>query len=72
MKRPWGIVVFQNSRWVPMFSLGIHVDLHTPTVDLHLPLITVQIGRNDWQGRRFVIHPTEPWDGHTMNCDHQR
>ena len=57
-----------------MVSLGIHIDLHTPTLDLHLPLFTVQLGRNDWQGRRFVYHddPTPAWNGHTDNCDHPR
>lgn len=70
--RPWGIVIFRQAIGVPMLSLGIHVELHTPTVDLHLPLITVQIGRNDWQGRRFVYHSGEPWNGHTDNCDHVR
>ena len=71
-KRPWGVTVFQNARWAPMLSLGVHVDLHTPTLDLHLPFLTVQIGRNNWDGRRFVVHPAERWNGHTDNCDHSR
>lgn len=70
--RPWGVTVFRNVKGVPMASLGIHVDLHTPTVDLHLPLVTVQIGRNNWDGRRFAYHGGEVWRGHTDNCDHPR
>lgn len=70
--RPWGVTVFSNARGVPMVSFGVHVDFHTPTLDLHLPFVTVQVGRNNWEGRRFVFHAAEPWNGHTDNCDHDR
>lgn len=54
--RPWQLTIWQSLRGGPMFSLGIHVDLHTPTIDLHLPGWTVQ--------------PASRWIGHTDNCDH--
>lgn len=70
--RPWGIVIFSNMLGAPMLSLGIHVEWHTPTIDLHVFRWTVQIGRNDWNGRRFAYYPGEQWHGHTDNCDHPR
>jgi hypothetical protein len=72
--RSWDIRVYRQDRGAPMVSLGVHIDLHTPTLDLHLPFHTVQIGRNHWEGdgRRFVSHQAEPWNGHSGNCDHPR
>lgn len=69
-RRRWGITVFWTTG-APFFSLGIHIDLHTPTVDLHVGSGCVQIGRNMWNGKRFVF-ATQGWSGHTDNCDHQR
>lgn len=84
--RPWGLIVWRSLRGAPFFSLGIHVDLHTPTIDLHLPGWTVQLGRNTfwtpamampgmrfWLGGRVMVDfGTERWGGHTDNCDHPR
>lgn len=84
--RPWGINVFRQNRGAPMVSLGIHLDLHTPTVDIHLPRWLVQIGRNTYwtpgnglRGMRFycggrvtIIDDGVRWSGHTDNCDHPR
>jgi hypothetical protein len=75
--RRWGVVVFRNLIGAPMFSLGIHVDLHTPTLDLHVADYMVQIGRNlyepDGPGSRLQRHRQhDRWHGHTGNCDHDR
>lgn len=70
--RPWGVTVFCNAIGAPMVSIGVHVDFHTPTIDLHLPRHTVQIGRNNYNGRRLAIHPAQRWGGHSDNCDHVR
>lgn len=73
--RPWDVRVYRQVRGAPVVSLGVHVDLHTPTIDFHLPLFTVQIGRNHWEsdGRRVVYFDgPERWNGHTDNCDHPR
>lgn len=83
--RPWQVSIWRQYRGAPMFSLGIHVDLHTPTLDLHLAGWTVQAGRNlFWTranampgmrflfGDRVMISPAERWPGHSDNCDHPR
>lgn len=84
--RPWQLSVWQGNTGAPFFSLGIHVDLHTPTVDIHLPGWTVQVGRNGYWGvvgsmdgvtshlggRIIVARSLGPWNGHTDNCDHLR
>lgn len=52
-----------------MLSLGLHVDWHTPTLDLHFLVWTVQLGRNVWQPRgRFHYVTAGHWTGHTDNC----
>lgn len=55
-----------------MFSLGVHVEFHTPTLDLHLPFYTVQIGRNNYDGRRFAYFDGHERFTHSDNCDHAR
>lgn len=69
--RSWALYIFENARWAPMVSLGIHVDFHTPRAELHLPLITVSVGRIGWAGR-FRYFRGERWNGHTDDCDHPR
>lgn len=69
--RPWAVYVFENARWVPMVSLGIHIDFHTPRAEVHLPFITVSIGRIGWLGRVHWFRG-EKWTGHTDDCDHPR
>ena len=83
-ERPWQLSVWQDAIRAPFFSLGVHVDLHTPTLDLHLPGWTVQIGRNGywgvdgrtiegisvWLGGRVMFCRGHRWTGHTDNCDH--
>lgn len=67
--RRWGVTVYQNARWVPMVSLGVHIDWHTPLIDLHLPLVTISIGRTLYEiGPRVVVNRAEPWAGHTDMC----
>lgn len=51
--RPFGVTVFRNVLGAPMFSLGIHFDWHTPTLDIHLPEFTIQ-GRAEQLGRSPV------------------
>jgi hypothetical protein len=70
--RPWDIRVYRQVRGAPMFSLGVHIDLHTPTIDVHLPFYTIQVGRNHWEqdGRRFAyLDEPDRWNGHSDNCD---
>ncbi len=63
--RRWGVNVFW-ARGAPWVSVGIHVDWHTPTLDLHIGRGAIQVGRNNWQGRLMVaIHRS---DGHTDQC----
>lgn len=71
--RRWGVYVFRQVRGAPMVSLGIHLDLHTPRLDLHLPVHTVCIGRIVWQatGRAFYLDDHERWSGHTDDCWHR-
>lgn len=82
--RPWQLIVWRQGL-APMISLGLHLDLHTPTLDLHTPFGVIQLGRNGFwtrtnrlNGMRFVfgdrvmIGSPMPWSGHTDNCDHAR
>lgn len=83
-RRPWQLSIWQSLRGAPMFSLGLHVDFHTPTIDLHLPGWTVQLGRNGYWGMaqqpldrdrtylggRILVSKAPRWSGHTDNCDH--
>lgn len=72
--RRWGVYVFRVARGAPMVSLGIHIDLHTPRVDLHLPLVLVSIGRIVWEPgtrRFFYLDDHERWGGHTDDCWHR-
>lgn len=69
--RRWGVQVFHNLRWAPMFSLGVHVDFHTPRVDFHLPLITVAVGRIVWWSDprlQNIDGPDDRWSGHMDDC----
>jgi hypothetical protein len=84
--RPWGLILWQNTKGCPFYSLGVHLDLHTPTLDLHLPGWTIQLGRNTfWTptnalpgmafafgGRVMVAWTSDRWNGHSDNCDHPR
>lgn len=85
--RPWQLSIWQSTVGAPFVSLGVHVDLHTPTIDFHLPGFTVQFGCNgfwgvrtppldggrSWLGGRVLYQPwVGRWDGHTDNCDHAR
>lgn len=65
--RRWGVHVFQASR-APFLSLGVHVDWHTPTLDLHVGRTQVQIGRNNWQGEGRFSFRRHKSDGHTDQC----
>ena len=50
-------------------SLGIHLDWRTPTLDLHLPWLTIQIGRVAWHdGPRFRLNTKEPREFHCERC----
>lgn len=69
-QRPWGLTVYRSAIGAPMWSLGVHLDLHTPTLDIHLPWHTVQVGRNNWEGKRFTFRRGAPWNGHSDNCEH--
>ena len=86
-RRPWQLSIWRQVRGAPYYSLGVHLDLHTPTLDLHLPFWTIQIGRNGYWGvaaeplpggrsflggRVFVDNIRERWSGHSDNCDHAR
>jgi hypothetical protein len=83
--RPWQLIFWREQHGAPFVSVGIHIDLHTPTVDLHVPFWTVQLGRNlYWRkanampgmrflfGDRLLVSDAERWTGHTDNCDHGR
>ena len=84
--RRWQVIAWQYAKGSPFYSLGIHLDLHTPTLDVHLPFWTLQFGRNlYWTranrlpgmhfpfGDRILIgFSTDRWDGHSDNCDHER
>jgi hypothetical protein len=69
--RRWGVYVFRNLRGAPMVSLGVHLDLHTPVVDIHLPVFTVKVGRmylaSDPGWFRYIGGP-ERWSGHMGDC----
>ena len=72
--RRWGVYAFRQLRGAPMVSLGVHLDLHTPRVDLHVPLWTVCIGRIVWHlghQRVFVLDDHRRWSGHTDDCWHR-
>ena len=72
--RRWGVYAFRQLRGAPMVSLGVHLDLHTPRVDFHLPLWTVCIGRMVWEpGTQllFVFDGPERWSGHMDDCWHR-
>lgn len=68
-ERRWGVSVFREPRRSPWISVGLHLDWHTPTLDLHLVRWVVQVGRNVWQeGRRFVYAESGTATGHTDQC----
>lgn len=69
-RRKWGLTCFTTTQ-APFFSLGFHIDLHTPTFDLHIGPTCIQLGRNMWDGTRVKV-ATQRWNGHTDNCDHPR
>lgn len=85
-RRPWQLHLGRWPTGAPMVSLGVHFDWHTPTLDLHLPGWTVQLGRNGywgltapaldgdrtWLGGRVWLSRQGRWQGHTDNCDHER
>lgn len=61
--------MFRQPHGSPFLSLGVHLDWHTPTLDLHVLVWTVQVGRNVWQdGRRFVYSGGGVASGHTDHC----
>lgn len=67
--RRWGVHVFRDPANTPWASLGLHLDWHTPSLDLFLVKFVVQIGRNqhDSEGR-FSYAANPPADGHTDQC----
>lgn len=71
--RRWGIYVFRQFHGAPMVSLGVHLDWHTPRMELHLPLVTISIGRIVWEpgGGRFFYLDGGRWGGHTDDCWHR-
>lgn len=66
-ERRWGVQAFW-CRGAPWFSLGVHLDWHTPTLDVHFARGSAQVGRNNW--RRTFDFVTDTSDGHTMQCVH--
>lgn len=82
--RPWGVMYFRQATGAPFLSLGIHVDLHTPRVDVFLPRSGLTIGRIRWWtdsaldgdrlrfGERLYMAAAHPWNGHSDDCDHPR
>lgn len=68
-QRRWGVHIFRGGGGYPWFSLGIHLDWHTPTLDLHIGRSLVQVGRNNWEGEsRLSVLPPTRGDGHTDQC----
>lgn len=65
--RRWGVHWFVARR-TPCLSLGIHVDWHTPTLDLHIGRSLLQIGRNNWEGERRLVKVVTISTGHTDQC----
>lgn len=67
--RRWGIHAVWASG-APFVSLGVHLDWHTPTIDLHIGKGFVQLGRNqhDREGRISWFRHRN--DGHTDQCVH--
>ena len=68
-RRRFGVGIVESSG-VPWASLGIHIDWHTPTIDLYLGRITVQVGRNQ-HAERFTFDRFKG-TGHTDQCLCQR
>jgi hypothetical protein len=67
--RRWGVYVHRQPRRSPWLSLGVHLDWHTPTLDLYLLAWVVQIGRNVWQPTgRFHYGDGGVGTGHTDQC----
>lgn len=54
--RWWAVQVY----WYPCASLGIHLDLGRPLVDLHLLIVTVALGT--------AAHITAQRDRHRHTC----
>jgi hypothetical protein len=64
--RLYGIEVFRDLH-LPGMSLGLHLDWHTPLLDLHVGRSIIQIGRIVYEGKRFCVH-THDAKGHTVGC----
>lgn len=65
--RYWGIGIFHTKK-APWFSLGIHLDWHTPTLDFHIGKSAIQIGRNQWEEGKRITFGTNTSSGHTDQC----
>ena len=65
--RRWGIHLLWT-HGAPWFSLGIHLDWHTPTLDLFIARGGVQIGRNMWDAEGRIGVGTNQSSGHTDQC----
>jgi hypothetical protein len=69
--RRYGIHVFHIAR-APWFSLGIHIDWHTPTLDLFVGRWTIQTGKNQWDRESRFEFYNEVSSGHTDQCTDRR
>ena len=56
----WGRGWAVQAYWYPCVSLGLHVDLGRPLVDVHLGIVTIALGP--------AAHITGQRDRHTHTC----
>lgn len=81
--RPWQIAIHEHTPGAWLLSLGIHIDPHTPLIDLYLVKWTVEVGRvmfwrrsNALPGMRFLfgdrllLNAAAERREHTDMCDH--